>query len=268
MSDNARADNRMVKMAELWERTSNAPTSCATAGRYDPAPPQQRHAQRARAQAAGRAITGPRDWTPDPLPDGGDDLPFLISRPPPPAPRLSAHSLVVRGATNRMATIHVVGDRQRHHLRHRRGAARVKRRATPGRRAIERQRRGTGVALPNIQAQMLRCNEEQSAPRSHTKASGAMQGAGDPRYGSADWKRLRAKVLRERPQCQGECGGFHRSRYADHIVEVRDDASDANFFSETNIQALCPRYHGRKSRRAEARRKGRPSRSSAPSIAA
>jgi hypothetical protein len=30
MSDNTRTDNRMVKMAELWERTSNAPTSCAT----------------------------------------------------------------------------------------------------------------------------------------------------------------------------------------------------------------------------------------------
>ena len=86
----------------------------------------------------------------------------------------------------------------------------------------------------------------------------SQQGATDPRYGSSRWQKLRSKILRERPKCQGECGGYWPSKYADHIVEVRDDASDANFFNETNIQALCPRCHGRKTKREEARRKGRP----------
>jgi hypothetical protein len=45
------------------------------AGRYDPAP-QQRRDQRARAQAAGRAIAGERDWVPEPLPDCGDQIPW------------------------------------------------------------------------------------------------------------------------------------------------------------------------------------------------
>jgi 5-methylcytosine-specific restriction endonuclease McrA len=121
--------------------------------------------------------------------------------------------------------------------------------------AAARQKR-KGTALPGVLSDgWTPIEEPERTPRTHTST---MQGADDPRYGSARWQRLRSKVLREHPQCQGECGGFYRSRYADHIVEVRDDASDANFFDETNIAALCGKCHWRKTKRAEARRKGLP----------
>jgi hypothetical protein len=48
-------------------------------GRYEDQAPQrhaQRHVARREAQRVGEAIAGPRDWTPEPIPDGGDDLPF------------------------------------------------------------------------------------------------------------------------------------------------------------------------------------------------
>jgi hypothetical protein len=125
------------------------------------------------------------------------------------------------------------------------------RRITPAE-AIERQRRGKGLGVLPVE-QLV----ERAVPRTRT-STGAMQGADDPRYGSAKWQKLRAKVLRERPNCEGECRGFHRSRYADHVVEVRDDTSDENFFNEAGLAALCPRCHGRKTRREAARRKGLP----------
>jgi 5-methylcytosine-specific restriction endonuclease McrA len=84
-----------------------------------------------------------------------------------------------------------------------------------------------------------------------------MQGANDPRYGSYRWKQLRARLIAERKQCEGECKGFWPAKYADHVIEVRDDTSDDNFFDESNIQVLCAQCHGRKTAAERARRQGR-----------
>ena len=83
-----------------------------------------------------------------------------------------------------------------------------------------------------------------------------MQGADDPRYGSWRWKRLSRKVRTERDRCEGDCRGYYASKYADHVIEVSDDTSDANFFNEANIAPLCARCHGRKTKREAARRAG------------
>jgi 5-methylcytosine-specific restriction endonuclease McrA len=127
-------------------------------------------------------------------------------------------------------------------------------------RAIERQRRGNGRvanATP-VPAKPAEIRDQAQAIVANATArgrTGARQGADDPRYGSAKWQRLRTKVLRERPNCEGE--GFYRSRYADHVVEVRDDTSDENFFNEAGLAALCARCHGVKSAAERARRAGR-----------
>jgi hypothetical protein len=67
----------LLMLGEAEQRPAPSPRhGTDRAGRYDPAP-QQRHAQRARAASAGRAIAGEREegWPPR-LPDGGDDVPF------------------------------------------------------------------------------------------------------------------------------------------------------------------------------------------------
>jgi hypothetical protein len=121
-------------------------------------------------------------------------------------------------------------------------------------RAIDRQRRGIG-AKP-VAGLLEPHGVGGAAPRK--RAPRRMEGADDPRYGSYRWKKLSAKVLRERTKCEGECNGFERSRYADHVIEVKDDTSDANFFDPANVQALGGQCHYRKTKREAARRAGKP----------
>jgi 5-methylcytosine-specific restriction endonuclease McrA len=52
-------------------------------------------------------------------------------------------------------------------------------------------------------------------------------------------------------------GVCYPSLYADHIIEVTDDTSDANFFNEANVQSLCARCHRRKTDAEAAKRAGR-----------
>jgi 5-methylcytosine-specific restriction protein A len=94
------------------------------------------------------------------------------------------------------------------------------------------------------------------APSTRTRTSTKASGSQDPRYGSWRWKRLREKVKAARPRCEGECRGYYASKYADHVIEVADDTSDANFFNEANIASLCGKCHYRKTKREAARRAG------------
>lgn len=72
----------------------------------------------------------------------------------------------------------------------------------------------------------------------------------DTFYGSVDWKRLRAQVLAEEPNCR-RCG--KPSKVVDHIVPIRQggDARDRR-----NLQGLCWPCHEAKSH-AEGSRFGR-----------
>ena len=118
--------------------------------------------------------------------------------------------------------------------------------------AIVRQQLGIGTRVAAPKSATGACVKPR--PRLSPKTSGSQ----DPRYGLARWQKMRSKVLRDRPRCEGECEGAWPSRYTDHRIEVKDDTSDANFFNEANLVALCPRCHARKTRREDARRKGLP----------
>lgn len=64
-----------------------------------------------------------------------------------------------------------------------------------------------------------------------------------PFYGSAAWRRLRADVLREEPQCR-RCG--RASVEADHILPRRRWPALA--LVRENVQGLCRVCHGQKTR--------------------
>lgn len=116
--------------------------------------------------------------------------------------------------------------------------------------AAERQRRqARGEPAPVHGA----TRRQQQRPR-----PGATAAELDPRYRTSRWQALSAQIKQERPWCEGECEGFWPSKYADHVIEVRDDTSDANFFDPGNVQALCGKCHWRKTKREEARRRGLP----------
>ncbi len=77
--------------------------------------------------------------------------------------------------------------------------------------------------------------------------------ATDPFYFSHRWRKISARFVRMHPVCQ-LC---HRApaTIVDHIIE-RSDGGDQ--WSEHNLQALCPRCHGRKTAdAAKYRREGR-----------
>jgi 5-methylcytosine-specific restriction endonuclease McrA len=83
-----------------------------------------------------------------------------------------------------------------------------------------------------------------------------MEGAVDPRYRTARWQKLRSQIIAGR-QCQGDCGGVLPVRYADHIIPVREDTSDENFFNPANIQAICAPDHAKKTANERDKRLGR-----------
>lgn len=72
-------------------------------------------------------------------------------------------------------------------------------------------------------------------------------------YG-ADWRKIRAQVLREQPRC--ECG--QRATDVDHIIARADGGTDAR----ANLRALCYPCHRRhtaeQNRARHKRRKERP----------
>ncbi|AWV24703.1 MULTISPECIES: HNH endonuclease [Roseomonas] len=60
-------------------------------------------------------------------------------------------------------------------------------------------------------------------------------------YGTAEWKRLRAEVIRRQPVCATPgCGG--RSAIADHIVPRRQGGADAL----SNLRGLCMACHNQR----------------------
>jgi hypothetical protein len=85
-----------------------------------------------------------------------------------------------------------------------------------------------------------------------------MEGALDVRYRSGRWKTLRARLISERKQCEGECRGYHPARYAHHTTSIKDDPSDRNFFDEAGIQVLCPGCHSYATTVEKAKRAGKP----------
>lgn len=72
----------------------------------------------------------------------------------------------------------------------------------------------------------------------------------DPIYGSAQWKSLRAQLLRERGSICQECGKRGRV-ILDHIRELRDGGAP---FDPANLMFLCDEHHGAKTQSERARR--------------
>ncbi len=63
-------------------------------------------------------------------------------------------------------------------------------------------------------------------------------------YRSARWKRLRARILRERPWCEHP-GCREAATDVDHITPIEDDGDP---WDEDNLQPLCHRHHSVKTR--------------------
>lgn len=71
-----------------------------------------------------------------------------------------------------------------------------------------------------------------------------------PFYQTPEWRRLAARIKRERgPRCE-VCGSGHRV-IADHIVELSDGGAPLD---PSNVQLLCQAHHNRKTEQARARR--------------
>jgi 5-methylcytosine-specific restriction endonuclease McrA len=64
-------------------------------------------------------------------------------------------------------------------------------------------------------------------------------------YYTARWGGLRQRVLAEAAHTCAQCGGVSLDLDVDHRIPHRGDA--ALFWDVDNLQALCPRCHGRKS---------------------
>lgn len=71
-------------------------------------------------------------------------------------------------------------------------------------------------------------------------------------YFTKQWRRLRARVLREEPTCV-ECvrDGYEvrPTTDVDHVVPHRGDTR--LFFDRSNLRALCHAHHTMKTRRGE-----------------
>jgi 5-methylcytosine-specific restriction protein A len=64
-------------------------------------------------------------------------------------------------------------------------------------------------------------------------------------YRSARWRRLRARVLRERPWCEDEAGCREAATDVDHIIAIEDGGDP---WDEDNLRPLCHPHHSRKTR--------------------
>jgi len=64
----------------------------------------------------------------------------------------------------------------------------------------------------------------------------------DPFYLSVEWRRFRARILRQRPRCEvAGCGAA--ARHLDHRVPIRAGGAALD---PMNVQALCASCHSRK----------------------
>lgn len=66
-------------------------------------------------------------------------------------------------------------------------------------------------------------------------------------YRSARWRRLRARVLRDRPWCEHP-GCRLAATDVDHIIRIEDGG---NPWDENNLQPLCHAHHSAKTRREQ-----------------
>lgn len=106
-------------------------------------------------------------------------------------------------------------------------------------------RRCSAKLCPNAATNRGRCPDHQ-----HTDADRSTPHRTDV-YHSARWRKLRAKVLAERPVCQHErC--TQQPTEVDHIIDLNDGGDP---WDEGNLQALCKPHHSAKTARARARRR-------------
>ncbi|OQC19047.1 MAG: HNH endonuclease [Planctomycetes bacterium ADurb.Bin069] len=75
----------------------------------------------------------------------------------------------------------------------------------------------------------------------------------DPFYLSAEWRRLVARLKRERGAACERCGSGHRL-IGDHVVERRDGGAELD---PANVELLCQACHNAKTAKARAARAGR-----------
>jgi 5-methylcytosine-specific restriction endonuclease McrA len=87
-----------------------------------------------------------------------------------------------------------------------------------------------------------------------------MQGTRSDVYASAQWKRLRAKLIGERGRKCEQCGraGFV---ILDHIRELVDGGAP---FDEANLMLRCPSCHGIKTAQQRVERGARPAQQRKP----
>lgn len=87
-----------------------------------------------------------------------------------------------------------------------------------------------------------RATDGSRCPR-HAEVQARARRAWEQRTYDADWRRLSARILRERPRCE-EPGCTSRSQQVDHVESVR--RAPSRRLDPTNLRALCRVHHGMK----------------------
>lgn len=97
-------------------------------------------------------------------------------------------------------------------------------------------------------------------PRHASEAARAYDAERNPRrarslavYRSRAWRRLRLRILRERPWCEAP-GCDAEAKHVDHVVPIEDGGDP---WDEANLQPLCHPCHSRKTAQDRARRHDR-----------
>jgi len=90
-------------------------------------------------------------------------------------------------------------------------------------------------------------------PTMDTRTAKPPPKAADAELLSAEWREMRARVIREtRGRCQHPgCGKAEGRMYVDHIEERRDGGG---VLDRANLQCLCPRHHALKTNAERAKR--------------
>jgi 5-methylcytosine-specific restriction endonuclease McrA len=70
-------------------------------------------------------------------------------------------------------------------------------------------------------------------------------------YRSTRWRRLRARLLRDRPWCEDPAGCREAATDVDHVVPI---AAGGDPWDEGNLRPLCHRHHSRKTATIDRRR--------------
>lgn len=92
----------------------------------------------------------------------------------------------------------------------------------------------------------------------HAREAEATRNVGRARslavYRSARWRRLRKRILRERPWCEEPERCHEAATDVDHIIPIEDGGDP---WDEANLRPLCHPHHSRKTATVDRARRGR-----------